>query len=109
MSKERSFNNKVDDELCDNCKELKWRVTVDASDWSRSEIVQTAVQVALMKEANFSLEHANRSARAVELLPTPDTLIYAGDKTIAFAVLDHILALGVDAGITSSKKIFTDW
>tara|TARA_Y100000385_G_scaffold267457_1_gene303583 strand:+ start:2960 stop:3175 length:216 start_codon:yes stop_codon:yes gene_type:complete len=66
-------------------------------------MLQSIIQNILMAEADFTPERANNSARAIELLPTPDTLIYAGDKDIAFAVLNGLLAQKVDAGITSSK------
>ena len=103
MSKTRSYNNKVVDQPCSSCKEQKWRVTVNATDRSRFKALQPIVQTILITEAKFSPERANSSARAIELLPTPNTLIYAGDKDIAFAVLDGLLAQGVDAGIASSK------
>lgn len=102
MSKEKF----PDKEPCNECKDKVYRVYVNSSKLGglSGPYAEQKIVDALSLYAGFSTIQAHMAAKSAVMMPTPNSLIYSGDKQSAFNILDYLIVEGLDVSITDSKQ-----
>lgn len=94
----------VSKEPCNDCKEKVYRVYVNTTNLgTRQPMVEQAIKESL-QGIGFNKMQAQAAAMSAIMMPTPNSLIYSGEKDESFEVLDSLLASGINASVTDSKQ-----